>query len=184
MSKREAVWMPMRRLHLRSVPGNVEAWLSDPDSLTQRLTDYCSGRFHVRLLNQEWTRPLESERQVLMMAMGERGLVREVELWCDSTPLVFARTVIPVSSMKGRVRGLTVLGNRPLGAVLFNDRSTQRELFEVAELRNNNRLFRRANQALAEPVDILWGRRTRFRYAGQPLLVHEIFLPTIVSEKA
>ena len=184
MSKREAAWMPMRRLHLRSLPAHVEEWLSDPGSLTARLIEYCDGRFHVRLLSQQWSRPLESERQVLSMAMGEQALVREVELWCDTMPLVFARTLIPVTSLKGRVRELTMLGTRPLGAVLFSDKSTRRELFEVAELRNQHALFERATRSLGTLPVSLWGRRTRFKYADQPLLVHEIFLPTLLEESA
>lgn len=184
MAKREAVWMPIRRMHLRSLPGSsIEAWLADPGSLTQRLIEHCAGRFHVRLLQQSLKRPLESERQALSMPFGEQALVREVELWCDELPLVFARTLIPVSSMKGRVRQLTVLGNKPLGAVLFSDRSTRRELFEVAELKQQHALFKRASHSLDQPVMRLWGRRTRFRYAGQPLLVHEIFLPTLFSAR-
>lgn len=141
--------------------------------------DACDGHFSVRLLGQWRAHPLPSERRLLQIADRERVLVREVELQCDEDSWVFARTLIPPSSLCGRARRLGYLGNRPLGAVLFADPTTRRDRVEVGHLGHRHPLFARAVKNLDHEPEVLWGRRTLFHYAGRPLLVNEIFLPGI-----
>jgi chorismate--pyruvate lyase len=107
------------------------------------------------------------------------ALIRQVYLYCDAIPCVFARTVIPRATLSGAERHLAVLGNRPLGAVLFADPTTRRDRVEVGSLGPKHPLFARAVKNLDHRPRMLWGRRTLFHYAGRPLLVNEIFLPGI-----
>jgi len=107
------------------------------------------------------------------------AFVREVHLMCDDEPWVFARTVIPATTLKGGRRRLANLGKRPLGAVLFADRSMRRSLVEIARLSSGQPLFARAVAPLNRAPSAIWGRRSMFRLSGQPLLVSEIFLPAI-----
>lgn len=115
--------------------------------------------------------------------LGQRpeayALVREVYLMCDDKPWVFARTVIPAGTLKGGRRRLANLGKRPLGAVLFADRSMRRSPVEIACLSPGQPLFARAVAPLCVTPEAIWGRRSVFRLSGQPLLVSEIFLPGI-----
>jgi chorismate--pyruvate lyase len=108
-------------------------------------------------------------------------LIREVELRCQDDPRVFARTLIPATSLSGRARLLARLGERPLGAVLFEDRSTRRVSVEFCRLVPGQPLHAAATAHLAMSSTPVWGRRTLFRYAGQPLLVNEIFLPGVCA---
>ena len=175
----EASWMPLQRLRFAQISPQLASWLTDGSSLTQRLIDSCQGDFSVRLMRQGWHRPLYTEARLLRMRSGEGTLVREVELLCNETAMVFARTLIPVSSLKGAAKQLAHLGNRPLGAVLFNSPLTRRSKIEVARITSRHKLYDDAVRALPTPPRELWGRRTIFSYAGSPLLVNEIFLPTI-----
>ncbi|MBA1333384.1 chorismate--pyruvate lyase, partial [Candidatus Endoriftia persephone str. Guaymas] len=111
------------------------------------------------------------------------ALVREVELLCDEVPWVFARTLIPASTLRGAARRLTLLGDKPLGAVLFSDSRIKRGRTQVARLQPRHRLFSAASVDLQPVPDELWGRRTLFHVSGRPLLVNEIFLPRIPMEK-
>lgn len=106
-------------------------------------------------------------------------MVREVELLGDGTPWVFARTLVPVSSLRGSARRLATLGNKPLGAVLFSDPSMRRGQIQIARLLPRHPLFIAATESLEQKPAELWGRRTLFYLAGKPLLVNEIFLPNI-----
>lgn len=164
-------------------PMSAYRWLRDRGSLTKRVICACPDRFSVRLLRQQLTRPLESERQLLGMRRGEQALLREVQLMCDQTPWVFARTLIPRGSLRGRARRLSHLGSRPLGAVLFADPTTRRGVMELARLRAGDALYGKVVSGLERMPDELWGRRTVFFYADQPLLVNEIFLPDIPEPK-
>ena len=178
----EPAWYDAASFRRLDAPASFENWLKDDGSLTSKLINACSPEgFKVRLLSQQWQRPLYSEQQILGMRQGENALIREVRLLCHDVAWVFARTLIPSSSLTGKARRLANLGNRPLGAVLFSDPSTQRESMQFARLLPGQKLYHRASEGMDLEQEVLWGRRTLFFYAQQPLLVNEIFLPQIVE---
>jgi len=120
-----------------------------------------------------------NEAQALGVLPHERCFVREVRLLCDGQPWVFARTVIPVRTLTGPRRRLSRLGKKPLGAVLFADRSMMRSGIEIARLSPGQPLFTRATAGLSQSLANIWGRRSAFFLNHHPLLVSEIFLPAI-----
>lgn len=172
----EPVWRYRRQL-LAPLPA-ISSWLFDNGSLTRRLQQVC-GRFRVEVVTQGWQRPLLNERRRLDLPSRRLALVRQVYLYCDDQPCVFARTIIPHQTLSGAERHLAVLGNRPLGAILFADPRMHREPMEFVHLQGGERLFEAAVQRLANPPQAIWGRRSVFYLATKPLLVNEIFLPAI-----
>jgi chorismate--pyruvate lyase len=161
------------------VPPWLYPWLAERGSLTRRVIAACPGHFQVFVLGQDWGRALASERRVLGLKPNGLALIREVELQCDGEPWVYARTVIPAASLKGRVRRLTLLGDQPLGARLFADPTTVRGPLEVARFDHRHALYQAASGHREAPPAQLWGRRAQFSYQGKPLLVNEVFLPDI-----
>lgn len=175
----EPVWHVASRLHRRDVPEPVLRWLLDPASLTRRIQSACNGCFRVEVLFQGWARPQRNETRELGMRQGSEGFVREVHLLCEDRPWVFARTVIPRTTLTGPRRCLTRLKSRPLGAVLFADPSMQRGPVEIARLSPCDKLYPAAIRHLTMRPETIWGRRSLFTLGGKPLLVSEIFLPDI-----
>jgi chorismate--pyruvate lyase len=176
----EPEWGDWHSQRLREMPAGLSKWLLDPGSLTRRVIQVCGKDcFRVRLLHQGWGTPLNSERRVLHARRGVITLIREVELLCDDVPWVFARTLIPVTSLQRSVKRLTQLGERPLGAVLFSDPKVHRGMTQYARLQSRHPLFHAACRHVDEQPEVLWGRRTLFTLAARPLLVNEIFLPGI-----
>lgn len=178
----EPRWYPEHSSRL-GPPAGVFDWLSDTGSLTRRVQHACDGCFRVKVRRQSRLRPLPSEIARLAMRGHVVALVREVSLHCDERPWVFARTLIPLSSLRGSARRLTMLGNRPLGALLFADPSAERGMMEFARLLPGHHLFELAADGLGQRPAELWGRRTLFRFAGKPLLVNEIFLPDLLDQE-
>ena len=70
------------------------------------------------------------------------------------------------------------LGSRPLGAMLFADRTMQRDEVMVTSLAGSQLP---SGLGLAQD-DIVWGRRSIFRIAAKPLLVSEYFLPALLED--
>lgn len=170
-------WRPARHYLRTAASPPLWDWLLDSGSLTHRLRRRC-GAFRVAVRRQCWERPTPDERKVLGMRAAERALIREVHLLCGDTPWVYARTVMPVSSLRGPRRRLMHLGDKPLGAALFADPHLRRGVLEVARLRPGEALYERAGSRDAE---VIWGRRSVFRLQGRPLLVTEIFLPALLQ---
>jgi chorismate--pyruvate lyase len=169
----EPRWTPARRLPARALGATERAWLLDEGSLTARLVRASGGRFAVRLLSRRWQRPLPSERRALGLHAGGHALVREVLLECDGVPWVFARSVMPATSLRAELRHLRRFGARSLGALLFSDPRITRGPFELARVAP-------AHGLLPATLDVgcaVWARRRCFALRGRALLVQEMFLP-------
>ena len=170
-------WFQRRQLFSKHVPAEIEAWLFDHASLTARLKQKCNADFRVQVLSQSIERPRLDEFKVLGMESGSYALIRQVRLCCGHACWVYARTVIPFSTLKGKQRIYANLGARPLGAMLFADRTMQRDEVMVTSLMGSQLP---AGLGLAEN-DVVWGRRSVFKVGGKPLLVSEYFLPALLD---
>jgi chorismate--pyruvate lyase len=180
----EPAWRPVDGALRRRLPAVLRGWLIDTASLTERLQALCGPAFGVRLRRQGWRRPAFGERAALGMEDHRVALVREVHLLRGSTPLVFARTVMPAEALRGRGRRLARLGNRPLGALLFADPRIRRAGIEVARIRPGDDFHAAAiEHRRAERGAEIWGRRSLFLIGEQPLLVNEIFLPALLERE-
>lgn len=177
-----AVWIPTSRLLASRVPPLVAGWLFDPGSLTQSLINHCLGEFSVRVLEQGHARPRRDECRVLSLTSASYALIREVHLLCRGEPVVYARSVIPHSTLRGPNRRLAYLRDRPLGAYLFAQPTLRRSEMEIAALRPGMSLFEHARQGMSRKADTIWGRRSVFRVHERPLLVAECFLPELFGE--
>ena len=168
-------WYQRRQLFACRIPAGVRSWLFDSSSLTARLTRLCPGKFRVVLLSQAVMRPTLDEIKALDLASGDSALIREVHLCCVGKPVVYARTVIPLSTLTGAQRSYGNLGNRPLGAMLFADRTMKREEVMVSRLMPGDALYSKTGIA----KQAVWGRRSVFRVGRKPLLVSEYYLPAL-----
>lgn len=160
------VWRPLGR---QSVPAGVRGWLADQGSLTRRLQ--AEGAFRVQPLGQGMARPTAAEAALLGLAPRRYALVREVLLQVDGKPWVYARSVLPLASLRGRNRVLGHMAGRSLGAELFRRPRAQREAVRVAAVP-----VTRLPWAGQDQTGACWGRQSLFRKRGQPLLVAEVFL--------
>ena len=158
-----------------SIAQNLQSWLLDPNSLTARLSNQCQ-QFRVELLGQQVERCQRHEASA-GISEGEQVLVREVLLYCDEIPQVFARSLLPLSSLTGAEQALANLGTQSLGQVLFNNPSLERKSIEVAEFDQHSSVVKLANDLQLPIEHNLWGRRSIFILENKPLMVAEVFLP-------
>jgi len=170
-------WKPNRHYLRAQIPRPICNWLLDTASLTLRLQQLCSGKFRVRVLSQVSGRPTQDEARALGMRPDGKAIIRQVQLLCDGQAWVYARTIIPVTSLRGRLRRLAHLGTRPLGGMLFADPGMRRDIVELACIRKGQALHGQVTRGMRSKPDCVWGRRAVFRIAGKPLLVTEVFLP-------
>lgn len=161
----------------------IADWLFDHHSLTQRLRSSCQGEFSVELIRQCYCWPRRDERRVLQIKRHQYALVREVILRCNQIPMVVARSTIPLSTLHGRLRRLKYLQERPLGEFLFSDPDLNRGPIEVAQIPATFSPL--TDLELGQLQDRLpcWGRRSIFHMYQKPLLVSEIFLPSLLLHK-
>ncbi len=164
--------------HFQRVPQHVLAlpwrdWVLDRGSLTKRLMDTSEGDFRVEVFNQHSGIPLPTELEALGLTQRQSCVIREVALICHGKPWVYARSIVPHSTLTGSAKRLAHLGSKPLGAFLFNAPDMERGPLELTQYEN---LFE------SEPMTG-WGRRSVFYLSDKPLLVCEFFTPRVIEHQ-
>ena len=169
-------WYQRHQLFNQSLDIALLPWLFDTSSLTARMIGVCDGKFSVKVMSQRWQKMSADEAEVMSLSGIPSALVRKVLLCCDEQPLVYARTVIPASTIKGAQRRYANMGNRPLGAMLFADRTMRCEAVQVAKLPATSAIYR-----YTKSTEDVWGRRSVFRVAEKSILVSEYFLHELIQ---
>ncbi len=184
---REPLWQTVSHKH-QHLSSTLKQWLFDPSSLTKKLIDYSAGQLRVEVIDQRIKRARFSEYNALKLKHHQYVVVREVILYGQETALVYARTIMPLSTLKGSLRKLYYLGNRPLGGALFADPSMRRGHLEIAPIGQNylpEKIARTLSTPTTDPDQRYlnrdgWGRRSLFFLRHKRLLVCEIFLPGLI----
>jgi chorismate--pyruvate lyase len=181
------LWQSPDEGNCSSLSALLKDWLLDEGSLTARLKSH-SNHFQVKVIGEQQQFCSAAEACDLIK-VGEPVLVREVLLYCDNLPQVFARSLLPIASLTGEEQILANLGEQPLGQVLFNNASLQRLRLELSSFDIDSSVVNLATQLATThddsvggntskiPKQMLWGRRSIFMLENKPLMVAEVFLP-------
>jgi chorismate--pyruvate lyase len=136
----------------------LRGWLTLEDSMTQRFESHCK-RISVAIAQESFVdADLLSAQEAALLPAEERYWLREILLCGDGEPWLAGRTLVPQSTLSGPELALQKLGTTPLGRYLFTSSTLTRDFIEVGRSAG------------------LWGRRSRLRLAGKPLLLTELFL--------
>lgn len=160
--------------------GALRPWLTNRGSLTASIIANVDN-FNLIRLQQRLATPFNDERRVLHLRQGELAVIREVILRDGNTPLIFAHTAANPVDLRGAWRGLSKLGNQPLAEMLFHDPAVSRMAIEYKQLPPTHQLTRAVIAATTLQGQTLWARRSVFLKKNRPLLVTEVFLPTLLE---
>ena len=133
-------------------------WLLEEDSMTRRFEQHCQ-KVTVELIRESFIGADEMAQEAEFLPADERFWLREIVLCGDGEPWLIGRTVVPESTLNGPEMMLQNLGTRPPGRYLFASSTLSRDFIDPGQ------------------VDDLWGRRSRLRLSGKPLMLTELFLP-------
>ena len=158
----------------------MRSWLLNAGSLTHRITQRCAD-FAVREIYERDAHPLVDETHIAGVGRKQHALLRDVYLYCGNTPVVFAHSVLPYSSLVGRWAQLKRLGSRPLGSALFVHPQVRRQSLQFKKIDLRHPLYPRAWVKTRHTAPDLWARRSLFSLATQQILVTEVFLPDILT---
>ncbi len=157
MNTKNLVWIDLNTQ--TTIPKALKPWLIDDKSLTHKLRQAFDD-FSVEVLSQKVAAPYTNELDVLNC--DTKVIVREVNLLGNYQAVVFARSVIPITS---DTQDLFSIGDKPLGEILFNDNNIKRGKMQITHTGN------------------IWGRRSTFTIGQTKLLVSEFFLEVFMRDK-
>ena len=137
--------------------------------MTRRLRRY-NHHLSVQLLGNRAV-SLTVDEQAVVAVSAPVGMSREVILHGDGGPAILGWTLFAEAALQGG--GLQDLGEQPLGERIFGDAPARRDHLQLA-------CFEIASNSWC-PAATVWGRRSRLFLGQWPLLVHELFLPSLSS---
>ena len=143
--------MPPLDAHLRD-------WLLLEDSMTKRFEQQ-GKKVSVIMVNEGFVGRDALADEAPLLPSEPRYWLREIILCANGEPWLAGRTIVPESTLSGPELALQQLGQTPLGRYPFTSSTLTRDFIEIG---------RHAE---------LWGRRSRLRLSGKPLLLTELFLP-------
>ncbi|UGS45857.1 chorismate lyase [Kosakonia cowanii] len=133
-------------------------WLLLEDSMTKRFEQQ-GKKVTVTMIREGFVTPDEIAEERDLLPDEACYWLREILLCADGEPWLAGRTVVPESTLSGPELALQKLGNTPLGRYLFTSSTLTRDFIDIGR------------------HEQLWGRRSRLRLGGKPLMLTELFLP-------
>ena len=104
----------------------IKSWLLEKGPITERIKS--NGDFELELVKDKVDFVRDDEKSFLGN-IGGRIKVREVFLRENNKPKVWARSCIPLKTIKDGLSSLGELGNKPLGDILF-----EKNIFKKKEM--------------------------------------------------
>ena len=160
--------------------GQYRHWLIDNGSLTLRLQQRYPD-FNVKPTLVAYAKPTIDEAATLSASSRTTAMIREVLLMNNNQAVVFAHSVLPRKSLRGRWLGLSRLGSKPLGATLFANPQVVRTPLSYQKLSPQHALYQQAAKFLINKPAYLWARRSVFTLNAANIMVTEVFLPQILT---
>lgn len=160
-------------------PGELVPWLQCCTSITERARAM-GKEVKLDLLREGWDQAAVEEARLLNSVPSQSFYTREILMYCDQLPSWYARSVMPELTYRHWETALSGLGDQPLGNILYSEPSTQRSAFQYHCLSPTATLREYLQPHHCVPTETpLWARRSLFSLQGFPLLLQEIFLPTM-----
>ncbi|MCP4271672.1 MAG: chorismate lyase [Gammaproteobacteria bacterium] len=168
-------WLSMAEFRKTQPQESQYRWLSEYGSMTLHLLQAGLGSLKVSVMSSQQGALFKEESLFLDLPLRRWAYVREVMMHVDLSPWMYGRTVIPDTTLNGGAGQLKLLGDSPLGKVLFDNKKSTREFIEIAKISAHHHLFPQLVDVEVYPY--LWARRSLFSFNEQPILVQEVFLP-------
>ena len=137
----------------------ILSWLNEPGSITSRIKSF--SNFRLKLL-RDGPGEVDTFEDDLVISNYDENNIREVVLYSDEEPLIYAKSIIPLETIR---LGLGILGNlkeNPLGDILFSNPEIKKKYMLFAKFESNKKIF--------------CGRKGIYTVKGYPFSVCEIFL--------
>jgi len=137
----------------------ILSWLNESGSITSRIKSF--SNFRLKLL-RDGPGEVDAAEDDLIISNYEENNIREVVLYSDKEPFIYAKSILPLETIR---LGLGALGNlkeNPLGDILFSNPEIKKKYMLFAKFESNKRIF--------------YGRKGIYTVKDYPFSVCEIFL--------
>ena len=138
-------WNTYEAIERELTNAEIKSWLLEQGPITKRIKSI--AEFRLELIQDELSDATDDEILFLKID-NEKIRIREVILYGNENPMVFARTIIPDTTIEKGLKELGKIGNKPLGDILFEKDIFSKEDIVFATFKDEESLF--------------WGRKIKY----------------------
>tara|TARA_Y100001970_G_scaffold94542_1_gene119101 strand:- start:338 stop:835 length:498 start_codon:yes stop_codon:yes gene_type:complete len=157
--KQISQWISYEAMNVQLKNKIIKSWLLEEGPITKRIES--NEKFELKLLRDDLGNVSKLDRLFLGHLSGDIK-IREVILYGDKNPRVYAQSIIPVETINQGLSKLGELGTKPLGDILFEKNIFKKEDTIFAQFKDDKNIF--------------WGRKTKYNVKNKPFSVMEVFL--------
>ncbi|MDG2253055.1 MAG: chorismate lyase [Methylophilaceae bacterium] len=148
-------------------------WLSNKRSLSKRVKNI--AQFQVIQIKPAIIKFLKIERDKFRNIRDGQLYLREVMIYADGRPIMYARTVTPKINLRGFWRGIKGLQDNPLSDIIFEKKVINRSAFIYSVFSKNDDISKSVRNSGHNVSNILVSRQSLFDYNNQSVLLTEVF---------
>ena len=157
--KQISKWVSHEAMNIQLKNEIIKSWLLEEGPITKRIES--NEKFELKLLRDDLGNVNKLDRSFLGHLNGDMK-IREVILYGNQNPRVYAQSIIPVETINQGLSKLGKLGTKPLGDILFEKNIFKKENTVFAKFKDKKNIF--------------WGRKTKYNVKNKPFSVMEVFL--------
>ena len=122
--KQISQWISYEAMNIQLKNKIIKSWLLEEGPITKRIES--NEKFELKLLRDDLGNVSKLDRLFLGHLSGDIK-IREVILYGDKNPRVYAQSIIPVETINQGLSKLGELGTKPLGDILFEKNIFKKE---------------------------------------------------------
>ncbi|MDC6484708.1 chorismate lyase [Methylophilaceae bacterium] len=155
------------------IDSKLKFWLLDVKSLSYRIRNI--AKLEIIPVKKNVSNIFHNEKKVFGDIKSEHLYLREVLIYADKLPIMYARTVLPSKYLRGFWHKIKKLNNKPLADIVFEKKMIIRSDFKFKKPSNNDSFSRKIKIFNLKNTKILATRQSTFRYKNEKALLTEVF---------
>ncbi len=155
------------------IDSKLKFWLLDVKSLSYRIRNI--AKLEIIPVKKNASNIFQNEKKVFSGIKSEHLYLREVLIYADKLPIMYARTVLPSKYLRGFWHKIKKLNNKPLADIVFEKKMIIRSDFKFKKPSNNDSFSRKIKIFNLKNTKILATRQSTFKYKNEKALLTEVF---------
>ena len=155
------------------IDGKLKYWLLDMKSLSYRIRNI--AKLEIIPVETRGSNIFLNEKEVFDNIKSEHLYLREVLIYADKSPIMYARTVLPSKYLRGFWHKIKKLNNRPLADIVFEKKIIIRSKFKFKKPSNNDNFSKKIKKLNLKNTKILATRQSTFKNKNEKVVLTEVF---------
>jgi len=155
------------------IESKLKFWLLDMKSLSYRIRNI--AKLEIVPIQARTSKIFLNENKIFGFKKSEHLYLREVLIYADKLPIMYARTILPSRCLRGFWHKIRKLNNKPLADIVFRTNHINRSRFKFKKPSINDDFTKRIATFDLKNTNILATRQSIFKNRNEKVLLTEVF---------